>query len=168
MRRDARSKDEKGKPNGPPLLDREAVEHARTIAGKSVIACDDLEADPLEKDGMYRNLADLERAFRELKTTIEIGPVRHRRADRIRAHVMIAVMARNLGAWLAQKSGLTIEAMQRLFANLRVQEIDVGGRRYWERTDLEPRQRSAIVKMGYDVPPKRFRVEVGATSNRGE
>ena len=110
----------------------------------------------------------MEHAFRELKSTIEVGPMRHRRADRIRAHVAIAVMARNLGTWLARKSGMTIEAMRRLFANVRVQEVEVGGERYWERVDLAREQLAAIGKMGYELPPKRFTARVTGPSNSGE
>ena len=168
VRRDARTTDEEGRPSGPPILHREAVEHARLVAGKSVIATDDLDGDPVMVDGLYRQLSHLEHAFRDLKSTIEVGPMRHRRADRIRAHVAIAVMARNLGTWLAHKSGMTIEAMRRLFANVRVQEVEVGGERFWERVDLAREQMSAIGRMGYEMPPKRFTALVSGPSNLGE
>lgn len=165
VRRDARSLDDKGRPSGPPILDQDAIAHARHVAGKSVIATDCLEAHPVAEDDAYRQLSDVERVFRELKSSIEIGPIRHRRADRIRAHVMIAIMARNLGAWLARKSGLTLDALRRLFANLRIQEVESGGRRYWERTDLESAQRAIIEKLGYTTPPKRIDPNSSRPSN---
>jgi len=166
VRRSAQTRDKDGKPAGPPILDREAVERARRRAGKSVIATDKLDANPVTEDALYRRISDLERVFRELKSTIEVGPIRHRRAERIRAHVMIAVIARNLGAWLSRKSGLTIEALRRLFANCRVQEVDLGGRRYWERVELERAQEEVIAKMGYEVPPKRFTTQFPASGHQ--
>ena len=69
---------------------------------------------------------------------------------------MIAVMAHNLGAWLARRSGRTIEALRHLLANLRVQEVVVGAARYWQRTELEPGQQQLFEKLGYDLPPERF------------
>jgi len=42
----------------------------------------------------YKQLADAERAFRSLKTVdIELRPVHHRRADRVRAHVFLCILA---------------------------------------------------------------------------
>ena len=88
------------RPEGAVVLDREHLAVLRLRAGKSVIGCDRLDASPVPLDDLYRNLFDVERIFRQLKSTIEIGPIRHRRADRILAHCMLAVMARNLAAWL--------------------------------------------------------------------
>jgi hypothetical protein len=163
VRRDAHEKDEKGRPIGPVILDRKAVEHARLIAGKSVIATDDLSACPLERDELYRITGELEALFRDLKSTIEVGPLRHRRADRIKAHVMIAVMAYNLGAWMSRRTGLTIDAIRRLLANLRVQEVSLDGERFWQRTELTRKQREFFAKLGFDEPPERFVVSPATT-----
>jgi DDE family transposase len=156
VRRDRRLKDEEGKPIGPPILNRKAVEHLQAIAGKSVIASDCLNAPPLFLDDLYRRTADLERLFRDLKSSIEVGPIRHRRADRICAHVMLAIMAKNVAAWLARKSGLTLDVLRDLFANCRVQKMEVGGATFWQRTEMEKEQRDAIMRMGYTLPPLRF------------
>jgi transposase len=42
----------------------------------------------------YKNLAAVERAFRSLKTVdLEVRPIHHRRADRVRAHVLLCMLA---------------------------------------------------------------------------
>jgi transposase len=42
----------------------------------------------------YKQLAQAERAFRSLKTVdIEVRPIHHRRADRVRAHVFLCMLA---------------------------------------------------------------------------
>jgi hypothetical protein len=42
----------------------------------------------------YKDLAHVERAFRSLKTVdLEIRPIHHRRADRVRAHVLLCMLA---------------------------------------------------------------------------
>jgi hypothetical protein len=44
--------------------------------------------------GAYKQLAHAERAFRSLKTVdIEVRPIHHRRADRVRAHVFLCMLA---------------------------------------------------------------------------
>jgi hypothetical protein len=148
------------RPAGKVVLDRDAIRRLRLQAGKSVIATDNCAADAVEIDRIYRSLYEVERIFRRLKSTIRVGPIRHRRADRIAAHVMIAVMANNLGRWLEIKTGQTLESLQVLFDNLRVQEVKVGSYTYWQCVELEPAQRKAIRAMGYTLPPDRFTVEV--------
>lgn len=160
VRRSSRQKDAKGKPRGPVILDREAVEQMKHVAGKSVIATDCLEAHPLFADDLYRITGEIELLFRDLKTGVEVGPIRHRRADRIHAHVMLAVMAYNIVTWLGRHSGHTLQGLRDLFSNLRVQEVMTAGGAYWERTELEPEQEAVFAKLGLEVPPKRFTVEV--------
>ena len=42
----------------------------------------------------YKNLAAVERAFRSLKTVdLEVRPIHHRRAQRVRAHVLLCMLA---------------------------------------------------------------------------
>jgi hypothetical protein len=37
----------------------------------------------------YKNLADVERFFRTLNTELDVRPIRHRLADRVRAHMFL-------------------------------------------------------------------------------
>lgn len=55
------------------------------------VAKDDLSAQQVVE--RYKSLADIERGFRVLKSEIEIAPVFHRLADRIRAHASLCFMA---------------------------------------------------------------------------
>jgi transposase len=41
----------------------------------------------------YKQLVDVEDAFRTLKTTLELRPMYHRIEDRIRAHILISWLA---------------------------------------------------------------------------
>jgi transposase len=42
----------------------------------------------------YKGLANVERAFRSIKTVdLEVRPIHHRRADRVRAHVLLCMLA---------------------------------------------------------------------------
>ena len=42
----------------------------------------------------YKDLANVERAFRSIKTVdLEVRPIHHRRADRVRAHVLLCMLA---------------------------------------------------------------------------
>lgn len=57
----------------------------------------DLERERLDATatvGAYKGLANVERAFRSLKTVdLEVRPIHHRRAQRVRAHVLLCMLA---------------------------------------------------------------------------
>jgi transposase len=40
--------------------------------------------------GRYKDLADVERLFRTLNTELDVRPIRHRLADRVRTHMFYA------------------------------------------------------------------------------
>jgi hypothetical protein len=46
----------------------------------------------------YKNLADVERFFRTLNTELDVRPIRHRLADRVRAHMFLRMLSYYL-AW---------------------------------------------------------------------
>ena len=41
----------------------------------------------------YKNLADVERFFRTLNTELDLRPIRHRLADRVRAHMFLRMLS---------------------------------------------------------------------------
>jgi transposase len=89
-----------------------------SIDGKLVVdsSCADLTAEELI--ARYKELADIERAFRTLKSTLEIRPMYHWTEKRIRAHVFICVMALQMQRYMRHRlceSDLSVErAIQRL------------------------------------------------------
>ncbi len=74
-------------------LDERALAHARLMDGKLLLVTNAADLAPVQVIERYKALADIERGFRVLKSTIEIGPIYHRLPDRIRAHAMICFMA---------------------------------------------------------------------------
>ena len=96
----------------------QARKQEEKIDGKLVVesSCADLGAQELI--GRYKELADIERAFRTLKSTLEIRPMYHWTESRIRAHVLICVMALQIQRYMRSRlseSPLSVErALQRL------------------------------------------------------
>lgn len=74
-------------------IDEKALRHARLMDGKLLLATNIPDLKPADVVARYKSLADIERGFRVLKSEIEIGPVRHRLPDRIRAHASICFIA---------------------------------------------------------------------------
>ena len=74
-------------------IDERALQRARMLDGKLVLTTNMADHSPAQILERYRALADIERGFRVLKSEIEIAPVYHRKADRIRAHALICFLA---------------------------------------------------------------------------
>jgi transposase len=102
-------------------IDQRALARARLMDGKLLLVTnvDDLSAAAIVE--RYKALADIERGFRVLKSEIEIAPVFHRLADRIRAHASLCFMA--LILYRVMRSRLRIagsdQSPEAVLANLR-------------------------------------------------
>ena len=76
-----------------------AIQAEATLDGIYVVRTN-LPADTLDTTGVvkgYKQLAGVERAFRSIKTVdLEVRPIHHRRAGRVRAHVFLCMLAYHL------------------------------------------------------------------------
>lgn len=71
--------------------------------GKYVIRTEEPHLTPVEAVQAYKELSEVERAFRELKDVIELRPIYHRRKERVQAHIFIAALAFLLDRALEKK-----------------------------------------------------------------
>jgi len=74
-------------------MDEDAIARAERFDGKLVLLTSIEDFSASEIVTRYKNLADIERGFRVLKSDLEIAPVYHRLPDRIRAHALICFLA---------------------------------------------------------------------------
>lgn len=78
---------------GPtPKIDPEAIERDEAYDGMYVLTSN-TKMVPGSLIEAYKGLWQVEHAFRNLKTELEMGPVYHWKDDRIRAHVMVCFLA---------------------------------------------------------------------------
>jgi len=141
-------------------LDPRAVKRAKNRAGKSVISTSLTGLEPSVADKLYRLQFKVEDTFRTLKSGLELRPIRHRRADRIKAHVLISIMAYNVVRHLERKTGMKLAKLRDVLASACAQRVALGAASYWQSTDLDAAQRTVFERMGYDLPLVRFETEV--------
>ena len=74
-------------------IDRAAVKAEAHLDGKFLLRTSDptLSAEDIALG--YKQLLEIERGWRDMKTTLDLRPVRHRKEDRIRAHVILCWLA---------------------------------------------------------------------------
>jgi hypothetical protein len=80
-------------PTGRLQIDRGKVKAEERLDGKYLLSSSDPDLSAEEIALGYKNLREAERSFRDLKTTLELRPVFHRLAHRIRAHVIVCWLA---------------------------------------------------------------------------
>jgi hypothetical protein len=80
-------------PSGLLRIDRAAVRAESHLDGKFLLRSSDptLSAEDIALG--YKQLLHVERGWRDMKTTIDLRPVHHRKEDRIRAHVQLCWLA---------------------------------------------------------------------------
>jgi transposase len=87
---------------------------------------------PLEVIKAYKDLMIVERAFRTMKSSLELRPLRHHKADRVRSHVFICVLAFFFTKYLEKKLkeskvSLSAEMAWESLKNLSVGQLDFNG-----------------------------------------
>ena len=80
-------------PGGLLRVDRAAVRAEQHLDGKFLLRSSDptLSAEDIALG--YKQLLQVERGWRDMKTTLDLRPVHHRKEDRIRAHVQLCWLA---------------------------------------------------------------------------
>jgi transposase len=82
---------------------RPALAWEEAIDGMLLLATTDMESRMEEIVQRYKELAEIERGWRSLKSTLMLRPVFHWTEKRIRAHIFICVLALQLERWMRLK-----------------------------------------------------------------
>jgi transposase len=80
-------------PAGKLRIDRAAVNREAKLDGKYLLRTSDETMTAADIALGYKALYEAERGWRDLKSTIDLRPVYHRREDRIQAHVQLCWLA---------------------------------------------------------------------------
>lgn len=134
------------------------------IDGMLMVETTDAEMTPKEIVGRYKELAEIERGWRSLKSTLLLRPVHHWTEERIRAHVFVCVLALQVERWMrnrlmgvrlsddrGERENLSVpRAIERL-KRIKAGEIEFGGRKFVVPTRVTPDQASILAALG--VPP---------------
>jgi len=78
---------------GIPVVDREKVKAEERLDGKYLLLTSDDTLAPGDVALGYKQLSEVERAWRSLKSDLDIRPMHHRLDARIRAHVLLCWLA---------------------------------------------------------------------------
>jgi transposase len=138
------------------------VQEEEALDGKYLLSTSD---DTLSAEDValgYKQLAEVERAFRTLKTTLDLRPLYHRKEERIRAHVLLCYLALLLVRIAERESGETWDKIRSILERCHLGEFSSKDGRIFQRTELTPDQANILKRLKITAPPEVLEVRLSA------
>lgn len=139
--------------NGTLRIDRAAVKAEEKYDGKYLLRTSD---DTLTSEDValgYKQLTDVEDAFRTLKTHLELRPMYHRLEDRIRAHILLCWLALLLVRIIENKTGERWAGIRREMQRIFIGDFKAKDGRFKQVSKLNNKQREWLNRLGLKAPP---------------
>lgn len=147
---------------GRPRIDRQKVAEEAHLDGKYLIRTSDDTLSAAEVALGYKQLAEVERAFRCLKHDLDLRPMYHRLEERIRSHVLLCWLALLLVRVAENRTGETWGRLQHHLNGMHLGEFRGPAGNVMRRTESTPHQQSIFKALGVSEPPLVFLAEPAA------
>ena len=141
-------------PGGRLVIDRAKVRREQRLDGKFLLSTSDPDLSAEDVALGYKNLLEAERAFRDLKTTLELRPVYHHLERRIRAHVLLCWLALLLVRVAERQTASTWRRIAAELGRLHLVTLTGPAGRVQQTTALTPAQREFYAATGINPPPR--------------
>lgn len=138
------------------VLNQEAIRREEQLAGTRMLRTTLTEMPGWELFEGYQLLQEVERNHREYKGPLMLRPAYHRSATRIKAHVMLAVIAGNCVRRLETLTGTLAADLRKRFDRVRAHRVRSGGREHWVANEVGRGDREIFKKLGIAVLPDRW------------
>ncbi|WP_408998694.1 IS1634 family transposase [Syntrophus buswellii] len=142
--------------NGRIKIDKGKIREEAHLDGKYIISTSDDTLSPEDVALGYKQLMEVERAFRTLKTTLDLRPVYHRKDERIEAHVFLCFLALLLVRVAERKTNMPWDHIKAQMERLHLGEFFSKEGRVLQTTEPTPEQVN-ILKLLKISPPQRIR-----------
>jgi transposase len=107
----------------------------------------------------YKQLANIERVFRDMKHLIDIRPVYHRKEQRIRSHILLCWLAMLMIRIAEQESQMTWFQMKKIFNKLHLGTLETPQGTIRQRSELKPDLQKLFNALQIDSPKKVMQIE---------
>ena len=139
---------------GRLVIDYKRVQAEERLDGKYLVITSDETLSTEDVALSYKQLAEVERAWRSLKTHLDLRPMNHRKAGRIKAHVLLCWLALLLVRACEIRCGLTWPRIRQELDRLHRVVFDCASGRFVQRTELTNLQRQLFTTMDVALPPR--------------
>jgi transposase len=139
--------------NGLLRIDRGAVKTEEHLDGKFLLRTSDPTLTAQDIALGYKQLLEIERAWRDMKSTLDLRPVYHRKEDRIRAHVLLCWLALLLIRIAETRTNQTWRNLRDELQRLHLGTFTGPTGTSRQRTELTTHQQQILRQLGIDAPP---------------
>ena len=151
-------------PTGELVIDREVVRREERLDGKYLLSTTDPSLTAEEVALGYRQLLEVERAFRTLKHTLELRPLYHRLPERIRAHVLLCWLALLLVRVMERMAGESWGRMREELEELRLVTLRTQEGTVQVVTEPTAAQRKILASLSIPLPRRVKCLELDSRS----
>jgi len=139
-------------------IDRAAVAADAKLDGKFLLRTSDPTLSAADVATGYKQLLEVERGWRDMKTTLDLRPVYHRKEQRIRAHVLLCWLALLLIRLAEQATGDTWRNLRFELDKLHLGRFVGSAGEVAQRTEITARQAAIFKAANVTEPPRYVRV----------
>jgi hypothetical protein len=149
------------------------VDHAKIKAearldGKYLLRCSDPKLSAEDIALGYKQLLEVERGWRDMKSVLDLRPVYHRLEARIRAHVLLCWLALLLVRVAETTTGHTWPAIRAHLDRLHLITFTGASGTLRQSTELSKPQRDLFTALDIHPPKKIIEIATGTSSTDGE
>ncbi len=145
-------------------IDRAAVAADARLDGKFLLRTSDPTLSAADVALGYKQLLEVERGWRDMKTTLDLRPVYHRREDRIRSHVLLCWLSLLLIRIAENATGDTWRNLRFELAKCHRVRLAGSAGDVLQRTELTARQAAIFKALGVPEPPRYAELPTPAVS----
>ena len=109
--------------NGKLKIDKAKIQQDEKLDGKYLLSSSDESLSAEDNARGYKQLLEVERAFRTLKSTLDLRPMFHSKDDGIRSHVLICWLALLMARIAGVETGMTWPTIRREMQRLHLGEF---------------------------------------------
>lgn len=141
-------------PGGLLRVDHAAIKAEQRLDGKYLLRCSDPKLTPEDIALGYKQLLEVERGWRDMKSVLDLRPVYHRLEERIRAHVLLCWLALLLVRIAETTTGRTWPKIRAELDRLHAITFTGPAGTFRQTTELTKTQRDLFTALKLDPPKK--------------
>jgi hypothetical protein len=148
-------------PGGLLRVDQAKIKADARLDGKYLLRCSDPKLGAEDIALGYKQLLEVERGWRDMKSVLDLRPVHHRLEQRIRTHVLLCWLALLLARVAETRTGRAWPKIRAELDRLHAVTFTGSAGTFRQTTELTKAQRDLLTALSLD-PPKKI-IELAAT-----
>jgi hypothetical protein len=141
-------------PGGLLRTDLGKAKAEENLDGKYLLRSADPQMSAEDIAAGYKQLLEVERGWRDMKSVLDLRPVYHRLEERIRAHVILCWLALLLIRVAENHTGQTWPAMRRELQRIAIGTFTGPAGTFRQRTEIPKTTRDLLTALDIDAPRK--------------